>query len=101
MAFSKITPGPYRVNADPSWFGFEARFYTVTNSEGLIVAFCKDWMDGPEPEANARLFAAAPDLLAALKAARDDLLAIGKTVPGDYILKAIASADAAIQKASE
>jgi hypothetical protein len=101
MSDSKFTPGPYLVIREPCWYGLEARFFTVTNGDGLILALCKDWMDGPEPESNARLFAAAPDLLAALKVARDDFLAIGKTVPGDYILKAIASADAAIQKASE
>ncbi len=64
---NKFTPGPYRALAEPAWFGFEARFYTVTDAEGVIVAFCKDWMDGPQPEANAKLFAAAPDLLKTLE----------------------------------
>lgn len=73
MSKPKFTPGPYLVNAEPGWYGLEARFFTVTNGEGVIVAFCKDWMDGPEPEANAKLFSIAPDLLADLKLAAQTL----------------------------
>lgn len=51
---NKHTPTPWRVNpGEPEWFAFDNRFFTVTDKEGLILAFCKDWMDGDEPKKNA------------------------------------------------
>lgn len=61
---SKHTPGPYKAEQIPQWYGMEARFLDVTAAGGLIVAFIKDWGDAPdEARANQALFAAAPSLL--------------------------------------
>ncbi|EKN4037616.1 hypothetical protein NUF46_003939 [Yersinia enterocolitica] len=66
----KHTKGPFRFNGYAEWWDVsEAKFYTVTDKEGLIVAFVKEWSDGKaEAISNATLFSAAPELLEALKA---------------------------------
>ncbi|EQC2673758.1 hypothetical protein ACS78V_21215 [Yersinia enterocolitica] len=66
----KHTKGPFRFNGYAAWWDVsEAKFYTVTDKEGLIVAFVKEWSDGKaEAISNATLFSAAPELLEALKA---------------------------------
>ncbi|MGT3216382.1 hypothetical protein [Yersinia enterocolitica] len=66
----KYTAGPFSFNGCADWWDIsEAKFYTVTDKEGLIVAFVKEWSDGKaEAISNATLFSAAPELLEALKA---------------------------------
>ncbi|CNL30517.1 Uncharacterised protein [Yersinia enterocolitica] len=66
----KYTAGPFSFNGCADWWDIsEAKFYTVTDKEGLIVAFVKEWSDGKaEAISNATLFSAVPELLEALKA---------------------------------
>lgn len=64
----KPTPGPWRVDAGP--FTNEGSFATMIMPErmGNQVASAFGWGDRELSLANARLIAAAPDLLAALQA---------------------------------
>ncbi|EPU8566177.1 hypothetical protein ACVZYT_003944 [Yersinia enterocolitica] len=66
----KHTAGPFSFNGYADWWDIsEAKFYTVTDKEGIVVAFVKEWSDGKaESIGNATLFSAAPELLEALKA---------------------------------
>lgn len=66
MTQTTHTPGPWEVLAGPEWGGF-----TVGGQR--IVATMREWGFPGEAEANARLIAAAPDLLAALESAEDVL----------------------------
>ena len=78
---SKASPGPWRVLPDPFWAGkhpcHDHRFIT-TNHEPVVIGpgwrfddssaeIIAQTIDSPHQAANARLLAAAPDLLAALK----------------------------------
>ncbi|TLX12106.1 hypothetical protein [Rhizobium sp. MHM7A] len=68
MTESKHTPGPWHVDPkSPEESFFED--VNVLRHDGLAIAVCVHNGDilPPEPEANARLIAAAPDLLEALK----------------------------------
>ena len=83
---SKHTPGPWK--ASDRWGNFGdrnrhesdaptgqvSRFsYSVADEDGFVVAHCAGplvTMDSERSEANARLIAAAPELLAACKRAR-------------------------------
>ena len=71
MSKPKHTPGPWRVTLPDECI--------VTNDDGHEVADCSAWYEGfPETcAANARLIAAAPDMLAALK----KIIATGNTPP--------------------
>ncbi|EMF9310202.1 hypothetical protein V3445_002827 [Yersinia enterocolitica] len=66
----KYTAGPFSFNGCADWWDIsEAKFYTVTDKEGLVVAFVKEWSDEKaETISNATLFSAAPELLEALQA---------------------------------
>lgn len=66
------TPGPWKVDGEPH-DGDGAVIKAIMDDEGLIVAHViggdeemEDWL--PEDEVNARLIAAAPQLLEALQA---------------------------------
>lgn len=58
---SKHTPGPWRIGAQPP-----NGELTIGTEQGLMVAVATTGLDMPT-EANARLIAAAPDLLEALE----------------------------------
>ena len=66
---SKHTKGPYKAHVTrPSWYGMEAKFFEVTDANGVVLAFIKEWSDAAqESQANTKLFAAAPELLEALR----------------------------------
>ena len=83
---SKSTPGPWEASSP----GMD---YIVTASDGrkFIVG---DAVYHPENEANARLIAAAPDLLRACKMVADMAVSWQPLTPGD-----IAEVKAAIAKA--
>ena len=83
---SKSTPGPWEASSP----GMD---YIVTASDGrkFIVG---DAVYHPENEANARLIAAAPDLLRACKRVADMAVSWQPLTPGD-----IAEVKAAIAKA--
>jgi Flp pilus assembly secretin CpaC len=68
-AMSAATQGPWKIehqSIDPLW-------HIVTAQGGRIVANVHIEAGNPRDLANARLIAAAPDMLAALKKARDAL----------------------------
>lgn len=94
---SRITPGPWKVH------GRDTRGlpHSLVGGDTLIAkVYSKCYGDVDQENANAVLIAAAPSLLAALITARDDMQAILPLAPGDYLEKAIASADAVIEKAT-
>lgn len=79
---------------------------SVADKYGMILADCsrslrKNSMGGNDPrnkdeiKANARLIAAAPDLLRALELAKVDLIAMGMDVGHNHMLKI----DTALEKA--
>ncbi|ELY5818847.1 hypothetical protein ACOZZ4_004380 [Cronobacter dublinensis] len=69
MKYFKGTPGPYTAHVSSAqWYGFENKFFEVADKDGVIIAFVKDWDGaGDLPKNDARLLAAAPDLLGALQ----------------------------------
>ena len=82
------TSGPWEVLHGPEWEGF-------TVSGLRLVAKVHEWGFNGEAEANARLIAAAPELLAAL----EDIVASSDANCGDSLMNAIQAALAAIAKA--
>ena len=72
---AKHTPGPWEVNRWNWPMEMSGRFHRVLNHERFPTAFIPAWsepdpgeVDGSEgAQANARLIASAPDLLAALQ----------------------------------
>lgn len=112
------TPGPWHVLADPVWKGkhpcHDARFITTSTDvevhlddtgtehgwrfddpDSTIVATMPD---APNQQANARLIAAAPALLAACKAALDaltDLAVIAKSFYPDNYAQCVKARDLA------
>ena len=85
---SKHTPGPWIAEARSTL----DTFYDVTTLDGSGIAAI--WDDSPGiAEANARLIAAAPDMVKALKVAHGAIWSGGNTV------KALSAIEAAIAKA--
>lgn len=68
---SKHTPGPWLIEAQNCHTGDIATVHHTTN--GWVTIYAPHWaetgMEPPEQSANARLIAAAPDLLDALRLA--------------------------------
>lgn len=92
----KHTPGPWFVQHSSHQGGL-----LIKPVPGQVVAQCDEL---PEMQANARLIAAAPDLLAALKALRDycwnNIAYFGDPVDGDAEANALDRVvDAALAKA--
>lgn len=69
----KGTKGNYMACTDTAnWYSFENKFYEVVDKDNAIIAFVKDWDGaGEQPKYDARLLAAAPELLEALRQLRD------------------------------
>lgn len=96
MTMTQHTPGPWGVgfSADNNIHCVDAR-----DSEGLFFEVCEVWgvksdkIEEPESHANARLIAAAPELLEALQAL---LAPLG---PSGYVLPAGAGATAMARRA--
>lgn len=85
---TKHTPGPWAVESDTDIVSDSGDFVASCHEPGSDVSTAREY-------ANARLIAAAPDLLAALQAIMDDPDAV------DHILHLDAvAADAAIAKAT-
>lgn len=95
---SKHTPGPWTVGVDEQDHG---RPY-VKDAEGYVVCALIFEPGTGEPEANARLIAAAPDLLEALRACHDYLSCIPESAAGgdDDAVGLTRRAAAAISKAT-
>ncbi|EMH6405846.1 hypothetical protein RYG28_004343, partial [Providencia rettgeri] len=64
----KGTKGKFNAHTEvANWYSFENRFFEVTDENNQIVAFVKDWNGaGEQPKHDARLLAAAPELLSEL-----------------------------------
>ena len=94
---SKHTPGPWTMSRPMGTGHLEGRepwfWVSADRTLHLQVAACPDGYVAGENEANARLIAAAPDLLEALT----DLLGWQTLAPDDVV----AAARAAIAKAEE
>lgn len=93
MRESKPTPGPWR----PVIIIDYRHAIRVVNDEGEVArVVCGGDVSREEAEANARLIAAAPDLLATLEAL---LPAVGEFPRDPYTLGLVEDARAAIRKA--
>ncbi|HHR6440459.1 hypothetical protein [Providencia sp. PROV079] len=95
----KGTKGKFNAHTEvANWYSFENRFFEVTDENNQIVAFVKDWNGaGEQPKHDARLLAAAPELLEALieltESAKEAIDGLGD------LSDAIDTAKAAIAKA--
>lgn len=74
---AKHTPGPWAITrSDASGRPYQIRSLGAKDGPGAIVDVTRwaflNMPSSPEAEANARLIAAAPDMLAALKALADE-----------------------------
>lgn len=90
---TKHTPGPWSLHKRGPAERYEVQHGIPGNGSPICVTFC-----GSQQEANARLIAAAPELLDALKKTRAALLcADAAGIPVD---EELAQLDAAIAKAT-
>jgi hypothetical protein len=89
---AKHTPGPLTIRQC-------AGMISIDSAEGNVLAMIEPWMAGSpqEREANAHLYKAAPDLLAALKVAKQFFINPGSFNPLDVERMY----DAAIARAEE
>ena len=99
---NKHTPGPWRLE----WWEYKGRpepVLTVRTDADAVAQVMGLWRDGAddsdERQANARLIAAGPDLLAALEAARDELDSCDRFKPGLVKLDVMLDIRDAIAKA--
>jgi len=91
VAQGQPTPGPWRLGAKAARsIAIEHEFEDGTRINVASAYFMYGFRPGWEGEANARLIAAAPALLAALEAARLSLSNVGAHVPADAARAAIA-----------
>lgn len=94
MAESKHTPGPWSfVKCDGGFRSFDADDWTVIAQNKIVPALVWGGVAFEEGEANARLIAAAPELLEAL-------IAVRSVLDRNMSPNACAMADAAISKAT-
>ena len=72
---SKHTPGPWNMTADGGGFYVEGGDLLVASAQEVdpSASDAEDYFPGDTTEANARLIAAAPELLEALKALTNSL----------------------------
>ena len=91
---TKHTPGPWGIDAVPSSDVHYIR--SVTDADGRAIAKVRHHLEQTMDEAitNARLIAAAPDMLAALRAAHSDI----QRIPG-HTIDMLGRIEAAIAKA--
>jgi hypothetical protein len=91
MIETKHTPGPWSIEGDVAEGGFYLSEY---NHGAEVPIFLCEWFlgDAVTAKSNARLIAAAPDMLEALKACADNLASLGwhpaEQVARDAIAKA-------------
>ena len=96
MADAKHTPGPWELARNDQHAGSIATLYGCEG--GYIEVWTTKWPAGVNQEANARLIAAAPELLEALQSIVDDHEFCGNSW-GDRREAWIATARAALAKA--
>jgi len=72
---SKHTPGPWKVAGGPSWEETEACYHIVDSKKGWVAQlwnkYEEDFKSREESKANARLIAAAPEMLEALEKVKE------------------------------
>ena len=78
MTNTTHTPGPWRVS------GYRLAVFAKLNGIKVVIADCNRTLGYSESEANARLLAAAPDLLEALKQCRLALEPYDDVKPRDW-----------------
>jgi len=97
------TPGPWEIEGPASYRAGEVAIGTVANdndswSELATVVVRVDGLPSPEGEANARLIAAAPDLLAACRLALVQFSSLAES--GIPVMHQIKELSTAIRKAT-
>lgn len=95
---SKHTPGPWKLRRVTR---YDIRIAPESEPEHVSIAGMAIWgeEDREELEANARLIAAAPELLEALKELREALSDSGITTPyGSRLMRSFLKANAAIAR---
>lgn len=99
MTQAKHTPGPWQAEWSTREAGKEAKGWHVFNEDDVdyngVIADCPDCNENSE--ANARLIAAAPELLQCLLHAR---MLVAAQAYGEGVIAALAMYDAAIAKAT-
>jgi len=94
----KHTPAPWKIERDRG----DGKVIAISNPgdgwERLYVEVCSDDCDREVAQANARLIAAAPDLLEALKAIKESA-EDGRDCP-EWLLERLQDANAALRKAT-
>lgn len=100
MSANKHTPGPWETDRNNVHTGQIATIHHCLNNDWVEV-WSPNWpMDEAEQEANARLIAAAPELLEALILLEREMIESGNAGSADYGWKpAIEKTRAAIAKA--
>jgi hypothetical protein len=96
-AMVEHSPGPWRVHEDDP--KLIVCFYEGNLKHPMLVAKSHNWGEPEVSDANARLIAAAPDMLAALKLAEMILSTV--SLRTEMHAKAIAAVHDAIQKATK
>ena len=97
MAQATHTPGPWLLDGDKICTSRDNEIARITRYGAWLDAGTPYGLDNPIGHANARLIAAAPDLLAALEALIDDALALG--LADSHLSGSAIEARAAITKA--
>lgn len=107
---TKHTPGPWRMSDCGKWSvshdGYGATSYIgVKDQTGAVVAIAvahdpEPFSSNPDPEANARLIAAAPKLLTSAQSVLDWVDSLGNGEPFANRLAALRAAVAAVAKAT-
>lgn len=82
------TPGPWVCDNEKDMFDTDERTWIVTSADGLFLAAGIPW----EREADARLIAAAPELLEAARLANQELIDLGQGSSASPALRALWSA---------
>lgn len=90
----KSTPGPWRWTCNNKYL-----VQDVADAEVFILENYDDAFEGPLKEANARLIAAAPELLEALKELEGNARQAAAFVPHILLIGAVEQAAKAIAKA--
>ena len=103
MSTPQHTQGPWWVNVTRVDHAI-VRFHIASEKHGSAFPICDHVIeaepDGTEQLANARLIAAAPDLLAALIACEDQLRGVTGALPGSDSAEVCDAARAAIARAT-
>lgn len=102
---AKHTPGPWEARKGAGWYVARPRYREATLAVGMdyvtLVTSPSEtpWNDDVESEANARLIAAAPELLKALEGITEEVRNVGYSPAIEHLGPWVNQAIAAIAKA--